>query len=109
MSIFTIDNLNYCESATDIDAQIKGGMIRIENSTNASKKLKSFLSSIITPVDLISEPVFSDAEVVVSKLTNQTTGESGVLVSTQDGTTQTGILVGSNSKRIFGISVTSST
>ena len=109
MSIFTIDNLNFCESVTDMDSQIMGGIIKIENSTTNSRRIKSLFSSIINPVNLISEQVFSDSAIVVSTLTDQTTGESGVLVSTQDGTTQAGVLIGSNSKRIFGISATSST
>jgi hypothetical protein len=109
MSVLQISDLSFCEVA-EKDIEVQGGYTFAGNITN--QDLRSLITRLFSPQLLVQydrQPVYSAPDVVVEKLHNQTTGESGYLTSSTDGKYQSGVLVGQNSVKSFATYVYSST
>lgn len=120
MHSFQISDLSFCE-AIEKDIKVQGGVSTTDSLTTTvtssvtSNSLRAILNILLPSVSssaLLSEEysgkeVYSDPKVVVSTLENKNTGESGYIISSKDGKSHTGLVVGSKSKRAFGLSVAS--
>lgn len=105
MKKLKISNLSFCELAADKVVEVKGGLTAAENL--AYEYSRWFLTSFFNPVAVqyTTEEFYSSSEYVVEKLQNEATGKSGYVVSSRDGTSQAGVVVGRDSRKAFASSV----
>ncbi|MBW4476207.1 MAG: hypothetical protein KME54_04865 [Tolypothrix brevis GSE-NOS-MK-07-07A] len=109
MSVLQISDLSFCE-VVEKEIEVQGGYTFAGNLKY--EDFRSLLTRFFSPSMLVEydrQQVYSAPDVVVEKLQNQTTGESGYLTSTKDGKYQSGVLVGQNSVRSFATYSTFST
>jgi hypothetical protein len=109
MSVLQISDLSFCEVA-EKEIEVQGGYTFAGNLKY--EDFRSLLTRSFSPLVLVEydrQPVYSAPDIVVDKLQNQTTGESGYLMSSKDGKYQSGVLVGQNSVKSFATYVSSST
>ncbi|WP_193198066.1 hypothetical protein [Nostoc sp. MG11] len=105
MNKLEISNLSFCELAADKVAEVKGGLTAAENLAYAYSRW--LLTGFFNPVSVqyTTEEFYSSSEYTVEKLETETTGKSGYVVSSRDGTSQAGVVVGRNSRKAFASSV----
>lgn len=109
MNVLQISDLSFCE-VVEKDIEVQGGYIFAGNLTYEDFRsliTKSFSPPVVVEYD--RQQVYSAPDIVVEKLQNQTTGESGYLMSSQDGKYQSGVLLGQNSVKSFATYISSST
>ncbi|MCV3212314.1 hypothetical protein OGM63_02010 [Plectonema radiosum NIES-515] len=110
MSVLQISDLSFCE-VVEKEIEVQGGAYilagNIKNENLRSLITRSFSPSLLVEYD--RQPLYSTTDIVVDKLQNQITGESGYLTSSKDGKYQSGVIVGQNSVKSFASYISSST
>ncbi|BDA75662.1 hypothetical protein RIVM261_081850 [Rivularia sp. IAM M-261] len=99
MAKFVISDLSFCEIATPENIKVAGGF-NFSTLTNLNP------GSLFGYLDIFFEPVSSTEvdDFVVTKLENNSNNESGIIVSSKDGKSLSGLIVGHNYKSAFSSS-----
>ena len=104
-----VQDLDYLQTVTEENLQLSGGKIlsiglRFKNlGLVFSFPFKSTSSSNLDNFEQTEIDTTSD--LTIKRLNNPTTGESGYQVVSEDGTSSSTILFGSNSKKSFSIAI----
>jgi hypothetical protein len=104
MNRLEILNLSFCEEVSRKDVDIKGGFSLAENLSSEEISLYLRLYTPRVPAEFTREELYSGSTIVVKKLENKSTGVSGYITSTKDGTSKSGVLVGQNYRSSFALS-----
>ncbi len=101
-----LSDISFCEVA-DKDIEIQGGYILALNlkDENLRSLIKNLFSSPLL-VEYDGQQVDSNLEVVVDKLNNNAIGNTGYLMSSEDGKFHFGVVIGRNSIQSFASSST---